>query len=146
MHAESLASTRVPIMLVADDQIMPESSPGRLQQAADIASQWAECTGQQYHVATPDERAVLLLGPDSLLSLYNLRPTVLSGVAVPGTLLKKWVGILRDSFHSFEPFMEGREKVARGAFVPLCGMAREHLAPRAEIRSSMQAKVDNALF
>jgi len=133
-------------MLVADDQIIPESCVSRLQAAADIASTWALNTGQQYHVATPDKTAVLLLGYDAPLVEYNSRPVFLSGVPVPGTLLKKWVGILWDGALTFEPFLVDRIKAARASFIPLCALAREGLAPLSEIRNAMGAKVENALF
>jgi len=144
--AEQLASKRIPIMLVADDQILPESCPVRAQLGADIASTWALHTGQQYHVATPEKTAVLLVGPSGQLDLYSQHPIVLSGVSVPGTLLKKWVGVLWDCELTFIPFLEDMIKVARAAFRPLCALARDGLAPLAEVGSAMRAKVDSALF
>ena len=97
-------------------------------------------------VATPDKTALLLLGVPSQLDAYKADPLLLCGAPVPGTLLKKWVGILWDHNLSFEPFLADRIKAARAAFYPLCALAREGLAPLAEVRSAMLAKVNNALF
>ena len=96
------ATKLVPIMLVADDQILPAPSLDSLRRSANIASQWALHTGQQYHVATPDKTAVLLFGRESLLSEYTQHAVVLSGAHVPGTLVKKWVGITWDNNLSFD--------------------------------------------
>ena len=144
--ADSLATQRIPIMLVADDQILPESCITKAQQVADIATQWAQSTGQQYHVATPDKTAMLLIGDAARPEDYIKNPVLLSGVPVPCTLLKKWVGIWWDSNLTFTPFLQDRIKCARAAFKPLCALAREGLAPLAEIRSAMHAKVENALL
>ena len=87
MAVEAQASRRVPIMLVADDQILPESCLKRLQQGASIASKWAVATGQQYHVATPDKTSVLMVGNFDL-DKYNLDPVMLGGAPVPATSVK----------------------------------------------------------
>ena len=75
----------------------------------------------------PGKTAVLLVGPSGQLDLYSQHPIVLSGVSVPGTLLKKWVGVLWDCELTFIPFLEDMIKVARAAFRPLCALARDGL-------------------
>ena len=141
-----MANARIPIMLVADDQILPEACLLRLQAGADIASQWALATGQQYHVPTPEKTAVVLFGDTKQLDAYSQAPLILSGAAVPGTLLKKWVGIIWDNNLSFEPFLQDRIRAARASFAPSCALARDGLVALSEIRSAMLAKVDNTLF
>ena len=144
--ADSQSTRRLPIMLVADDQILPESCITKMQLGADVATQWAKATGQQYHVATPDKTAMLLIGPAAQPALYNRNPVFLSGSPVPCTLLKKWVGIWWDNQLTFVPFMQDRIKCGRAAFQPLLALARERLAPLAEIRSAMIAKVENTIL
>jgi len=65
---------------------------------------------------------------------------------VPGTLLRKWCGILWDSNLSFLPFLKARVGAARAAFLPLCSLVREGTAPLEEVRAVALAKVEGALF
>ena len=79
---------RVHILLVADDQIFPESCIMRLQASVSIAEQWAHATHQEYHVGTPEKTAVLLIGAGSARQAYTVAPIMLGGAPVSGTLLK----------------------------------------------------------
>ena len=121
--ADAASQQRVHILLVADDQIFPESCLGRLQADADIATEWADAVHQEYHVASPDKTAVLLVGAAAHPDVYNRCPVMLSRSPVPCALKKKWVGIIWDHLLSFQPFQVERMGAARGAFKPLAGLA-----------------------
>ena len=73
-EVNNTATNKVPILLVADDQIVPEVSIERMKSAASFASDWALHTGQKYHVPTPEKTSVLLIGHDSLLAGYTNAP------------------------------------------------------------------------
>ena len=138
--------TRHHILLIADDQILPESSLTRLEGAVAIADEWAKQTQQVYHVASPEKTAVLLLRRAANPECYESRPLYLGGHAIPCVLERKWAGILWDSCLSFQPFLKSKVLAARLAFKPLRALAVERLAPLAEIREVVKAKVVSALL
>jgi hypothetical protein len=145
-QADAAASIRLHILLIADDQILPESSLSRLAGAVAIADEWAKQTRQVYHVATPEKTAVLLLGRAALPASYRSQPLSLGGHPVPCVLERKWAGIIWDSSLTFQPFLKARVSAARLAFRPLRALAMEGLAPLAEIREVIRAKVVSALM
>ena len=145
-RVNNTATSKVPILLVADDQIIPEVSIERLQRAASLASGWALHTGQQYHVSTPEKTSILLIGHDSMLAKYTSAPVCLGGAQVPGTLVKKWVGILWDNQLSFDPFLHDRVRLAKFIFKSLAGLAADRLVPLSEVRSAMVCKLESAIF
>ena len=77
------AESRLHVLLIADDQIMPESSLVKLQESAVLASEWASLTGQAYHVETPEKTAVLVLGQAEREATYVQHPIMLAGSQVP---------------------------------------------------------------
>ena len=143
---DAVASERLHILLIADDQIMPESSLGKLRSSASVASEWARATGQEYHVDKPDKTAVLLLGQAAHPAIYEVAPVVLEGRPVPCTLVRKWCGITWDAWLTFIPFLEARVAAARLAFKPLCALAREGTVPVEEVRAVMRSTVEGTLF
>ena len=84
--ADQAASTRLHILLIADDQILPASHSQSSQASVNLASEWATMTGQHYHVDKPDKTAVLLLGKAAQSDAYNSAPIVLSDRVVPSTV------------------------------------------------------------
>ena len=143
---DAAASTRLHILLVADDQILPESSLKKLSLASALADDWAKATAQEYHVGKPDKTAVLLLGQAARTSDYKEAPISLGGQPVPCATIRTWCGITWDSWLSFIPFLEARVAAAHAAFTPLCALARERSAPLEEIRSVMRSTVERTLF
>lgn len=137
---------RLHISFIADDQIIPESTMGKLQVDADIATEWARTTAQEHHVDKPDKTAVLLLGQADHPAVYDIAPVVLAGRPVPCTLMRKWCGIVWDAWLSFIPFPEARVAAARSAFKPLGALVREGTVPVEEARAVMKIKVEGALF
>ena len=87
---DSEANLRLHILLIADDQILPESSIEKLRHAAALASEWAVTAAQQYHVDAPDKTAVLLLGQAADMEAHARNPIQLSGKAVPAVIERKW--------------------------------------------------------
>ena len=144
--ADAASQQRGHILLVADDQIFPESCLLRLQAHADIVSEWADAVRQEYHVASPDKTTVLQVGAAARPDVYNQSPVMLSRSPVPCALKKKWVGVLWDHLLTFQPFQLERMGAARGAFKPLAGLAAEGVVPLAEIRELMSATVEGTLF
>ena len=59
---------------------------------------------------------------------------------------RKWAGIIWDSLLTFQPFLTSRLGAARAGFKPLLALALEGLAPLAEIREVIAAKVVSALM
>ena len=121
---DAQATLRLHILLIADDQILPESSLRKLQAAVDLAAEWASSTGQEYHVDQPNKTAILLLGQAAVPHLYEQDPVMLLGRKVPCTLARKWCGITWDAWLAFTPFLEARVTAARLAFKPLCALVR----------------------
>ena len=79
MHNADLAAEwRVPMLLHADDQAIPESSLQQMQETLHIADQWSQETEQEYHVTTDKMVVIFLTGSwptDALLS----RPLSMKG-------------------------------------------------------------------
>ena len=144
--SDRCASQRLHILHIADDQIIPESSTAKLQEAANLATEWAAATGQEYHVDHPDKTAVLLVGQAALPQVYERCPVMLAARPVPCVLSRKWCGITWDALLSFIPFLEARIGAAREAFNPLCALVREGSAPLEEARAVMRSTVEGTLF
>ena len=71
---------------------------------------------------------------------------MLGGAKVPAASVKKWVGIVWDRELSFLPFLQARTQATWLASKPLAALARDGLAPLAEIGDAMACKVESALF
>ena len=145
-QVDAAALSRVHLLLIADHQIFPESCLLRLQRSADIASEWALASHQEYHVSSPDKTAILLLGGAARPEVYNASPVVLCGTPIPCTLTKKFAGIVWDHQLSFLPFLVNRVAAARSAFRPVLALAVEGLIPLSELREVIRAKVEGASF
>ena len=140
------ASLRMHILLIADDQIIPESSLERLRLDAQLASTWASSTAQEYHVNSPDKTAILLLGRAADVNAYMAQPVELAGVPLPCVTARKWCGIIWDAWLSFVPFLEARVGAARAAYKQLRALAVDRAAPVEELREVMRATVEGTLL
>lgn len=130
---DKTAALRLHILLIADDQIIPESSLERLRADVKLATTWATSTAQEYHVETPDKTAILLLGRAADAETYSRQPVELAGTIVPCVTTRKWCGITWDAWLSFIPFLAARVGAARAAFKPLRALAADKSAPVEEL-------------
>ena len=138
------AEWRFPILLQADDQALPASNLASLDDMVRIAEEWSISVHQEFHVGL-DKTVVLLIGLQVPGASGPEGPRIY-GHPLGFTSQHKWLGVIWDSWLTFEPNLERQIGAARAAFRPILALARDGLAPLAEIRELIESKVKGALF
>ena len=139
------ADWRIPMLLHADDQAIPESSLQQMQMSLSLAEHWSQETEQEYHV-TDDKTVVLFLTghwPPDALARHPLR---MNGQPLSEAAKHKWLGAVWSRGLLFRDHLNQRVMAVRAAVQSTLVLARSGGYPLHILAEMAEAKCKGVLL
>ena len=143
--ADAAGVWRIPLLLHADDQVIPGSSLTALQGSLDMADQWSVMAEQQYHVdKTKTVAMCLVMG--SVGAVYREQPLHLSNKSLTRVDEHRYLGHVWQEGVKFEKQLMSKLQATRHAAQPVIAQARKQDMPLHLLAEMAEAKCKGTLF